>query len=67
MQLENKEDFYNRLELFNTMTKKKCLKVQFLAQAQLRKEREVRYNLLEYAVPPDSCPFTSPEIGVIIC
>lgn len=57
MQLEKTEDFYKRLELFDTMTKKKCLESVILAEVPLRKELELRQDLSEYAVTPSSCAF----------
>lgn len=56
--LENTNDIQKRLELFETVRRKRASRVQILSRVRVGKEKDVMQELLEYADPPGSCAFS---------
>ncbi len=55
--LENTNDIQKRLELFETVRRKRASRVQILSRVRVGKEKDVMQELLEYADPPGSGAF----------
>ena len=65
--LENTNDIQKRLELFETVRRKRASRVQILSRVRVGKEKDVMQELLEYADPPGSGAFFLARFDSTIC